>query len=67
MNIEEARKITGYEKCEFGCYDDVCSGCGKKQNRHNSENYLRTSFEYDEGDYACNECVKSMAEHWHNT
>ena len=61
MDIEKARGLTGFEKCEFGCYEEKCDCCGSKQNRHNAENYKRTSFEYDEGDYACNKCVKRHA------
>lgn len=60
MNIKEARKMFGFEKCDFGCYDDKCS-CGREQNRYNAESYLRTSYEYDEGVYACNWCVKEIA------
>lgn len=60
MRISEARKISGFEKCEFGCYDEKC-GCGRTQSRFNSENYQRTSYEYDEGVYACNHCVIEIA------
>lgn len=60
MKIDKARKLTGFEKSDFDAYDDKCS-CGRVQNRHNSENYKRTSFEYDEGIYACNKCVIEIA------
>ena len=59
MNIQKARQITGFEKCESN--DHRCEQCREKQSRYNSENYLRTSYEYDEGDYACNKCVKAKA------
>lgn len=61
MSIAIARKYTGFEKVEYGCYENNCERCGEEQNRHNSENYRRTSFEHDEGEYACNKCV--LAEH----
>ena len=60
MRIQEARIISGFKKCDYGSYEDKCQ-CGKTQNRYNSENYIRTSYEYDEGDYACNKCVIEMA------
>jgi hypothetical protein len=65
MRIDIARLKTGFEKCEFGSYESKCESCGAIQNRHNSENYLRTSFEYDEGDYACNKCVINYAKTMH--
>lgn len=61
MKIKDARKITGFEKCDFEAYDENCERCGSKQTRFNSENYIRTSYEYDEGEYACNGCVKAQA------
>lgn len=65
MGITEARQATGFEKCDFGAYSDKCDSCGSEQNRHNSENYLRTSYEYDEGEYACNKCVIRAGKTWH--
>ncbi|CAM0041595.1 hypothetical protein VPHK392_0002 [Vibrio phage K392] len=60
LRISEARRKTGFEKCEPDAYDDKCS-CGKEQSRYNPENYLRTCYEYDEGVYACNSCVIEIA------
>ncbi|AUR89302.1 hypothetical protein NVP1122B_11 [Vibrio phage 1.122.B._10N.286.46.F8] len=60
MKISQARKLTGFEKCDPDAYDDKCS-CGKEQNRYNPENYLRTCYEYDEGVYACSKCVIEIA------
>lgn len=62
MNIKEARLITGAEKCDYDSYEDKCP-CGRKQNRYNAENYIRTSYEYDEGDYYCNHCLKLYAKY----
>lgn len=63
MLIKQARAITGFEKCTYeNGYSDRCT-CGEKMTRWNSENYLKTSFEYDEYEYACNKCVVSMAKY----
>ncbi len=60
MKIEEARNITGAEKCDFDTYGDECP-CGKKQNKYNAENYIRTSYNGNDGDYYCNFCLKLYA------
>ncbi len=65
MKIAEARQKTGFEKCDFESYSDKCESCGSELNRHNSENYIRTCHEHDEGDYACNKCVITHAKTMH--
>lgn len=63
MDIKHARYITGYEKQPFYEYSDggVCDYCHEKFTKLNSANEKRTSFEYEEYNVACNNCVKSMA------
>lgn len=63
MNITKARSITGYEKVPYEEYCDggTCYYCKEKYTRFNSMNELRTSYEYDEYNEACNKCVISMA------
>lgn len=64
MNIKSARNITGYEKLPFYEYCDggICDYCKKPFSRVNSANEKRTSFEYEEYNTACNNCVKSIAQ-----
>lgn len=63
MNIEEARRVTGYEKLDYCEYEEggVCDYCKESYTRLNSANEKKTSYEYDEFNSACNKCVKSMA------
>lgn len=64
MKITEARKITGYEKLPYYEYEEGCSFCDyckETFTRFNSANELKTSYEYDEYNTACNKCVIDMA------
>lgn len=61
MLIKDARSLTGYEGLSLENSPSHCD-CGCVISRHNSYNEKKTSFEYDEFDYACNKCVKNIAQ-----
>lgn len=63
MNITKAREVTRYEKVPFYEYEDggCCDYCKESYTRYNSANELKTSYEYDEYNQACNKCVIDMA------
>lgn len=62
IKIEEARNITGYEKQSFDEYDGCkCDYCNSIMTKSNSGNELKTSYEYDEYNFACSKCVLAMA------
>ena len=63
MKIAEARVITGYEKSPYYEYKDggSCDYCKESYTRSNASNEKKTSYEYDEYNYACNKCVKDIA------
>ncbi len=64
MKIKQARSLTGYEKVPWyeGYNLCLCDYCEREMNRYNSCNELKTSYEYDEYNQACNKCVINMAQ-----
>ena len=57
--LDEALKLTGFEICEFN--GDECDSCDKEVD---DIYYRRTSYEYEEGEYFCADCVRHEPESW---
>lgn len=59
MELVEALKITGFEKCEFEPDSDPCEKCNATDKQLY---YRRTSYWNEEGNYFCADCVVMHAE-----
>lgn len=58
-DLEQAIKITGFKKCEFGPDNDPCERCDMNWKQLY---YMRTDYWENEGIYYCESCVIEFAE-----
>lgn len=60
MELDQALKATGFEKCQFGPDSDPCESCHtpKKQLYFRSGGYEHPN----DGEYFCGACVKKEAD-----